>query len=896
MKFYQRYLWILALLAVVSGLLLALSDWFKQPAYWAATLLLGRTVYAPPEMEKLGYLSIIIGAALFLVSWRLDPRVKAAAGLCRDQLLKVAEHRITLCILIGFVLSLSVCRRLQVWWEMPTTLRISLLAATTVLATLAIRFLIFRLFSQTLQRYSVESLLRWLSMSTALAALALAVLNLSPPPPPRWHTLKIVAAGTRDYLSAGYQVEIKQMLLETKPLLPNYLRSQGDWSSTENGWTINSDRTSALIYHFPDSGRQLLELQFVTGPEAGEVWVFLDRQRRYFDLYQPLSGEMDIKLATDRLNYLFIGTLLLGADALALGLCIFALGFIIFRQRLNYKVSKLHGGFPGTNLFNGVLLAAFLSFSLLFFIARLQGNHPYYSLSGDAANICSFAAAMKYPQNFEKDLLVSQSRSFEFYATMHIPLLQWLENITGSYGLAFGALLIPTIVTHLLGYYILGCILLKSRYWGLLLSLMTAMPVLLGFGEFWGIYQDALPRVMFQALLPYILTLLLRWQNKPARWLWVMGLTGLMMYVHPVSTPAWAAAIWVSLWLIQPKEWSIRKRLIFMFGAGFAFLLPAIPFAFNYLDSHTAARTENQQLAHYVLENFMFGDVFTVRSPTKELFYFFLSYGIYPLALLCVLVIWLQKGQRHTLYLTLTWIIGVMATCIAVTWLERRIEQALGILPVQIELLRGLRYGLPFMQLFILWSLRVLSTSFKSRPAGFYWQPLASVIVGAWIILHPVSPPISTAIDCIKTGKLVCQTSGDYGEAIGYLHQHTPPDSAVFCLRNANGSFSDVSCHEVRYLALRSLIYTFKDRGVLTYNNHAKLSTWYDTYQDLRTMDETADPAKQLEMGVSIARNLKADYILSDMSLPASAIKAQGLEKVFGAQPGQFCVYRIHAN
>ncbi|NPV84386.1 MAG: hypothetical protein HPY45_00060 [Anaerolineae bacterium] len=896
MRFYQRYLWILALLAVVGGLLLALTDWFKQPAYWVATLLLGRTVYAPPEMEKLGYLSVITGAALFWASWRLDPRVKAAAGLCKDQLLKAVEHRNSLCLLLSLALSLSVSRRLQVWWEMPTTLRISLLVVTTVLAALAIHFLIFRLLFRTLQRYSVKSLLQWLSISMSLAALALAVLDLSPPPPPRWHTLKVVAAGTRDDLSTGYQVEINQMLLEKKPLSPNYLRSQGNWNNKENRWSINSEKPSALIYRFPDSGRQLLELQFATGPEAGEVWVFLDRQRHYFDLYQLLPGEMDIKLATDRLNYLFITIPFLGADALLLGLCLFALGFILFRQHLTSEISKTRDGLPGINLFDATLLLAFLCFAILYFIARLQSNYPYYTISGDAANLSSFAAAMKYPQNFEKDLLISQSRSFEFYATVQIPLLQWLESLMGNYGLAFGILLIPTTFIHLLGYYILGRVLLKSRYWGLLLSLITAMPVLLGFGEFWGIYQDALPRFMFQAILPYLLTLLLKWQKKPVRWLWVMGLTGLMMYVHPVSTPSWAVAIWISLWFLQPKGWSIRKRLIFMFGAGFAFLLPAIPFAFNYLGSHSAARMENQQLARYVLENFMFGDVFTVRAPIKEFFYFFLSYGIYPLSLLSVLVIWLEKGQRHTLYLTLTWIIGVMATCIAVTWVERRIEQALGILPVQIELLRGLRYGLPFMQLFILWSLRVLSVILKPRPIGFYWQPLASVIVGAWIILHPVSPSTSTAIDCIKTGKLVCQASGDYGEAIAYLRQHTPPDSAVFCLRNANGSFSDVSCQEVRYLALRSLVYTFKDRGVLTYNNHAKLLVWYDTYQALRAMDEIADPAKQLEMGVSIARNLKADYILSNMPLPASAIKAQGLERVFGNQPGQFCVYRIHAN
>ena len=103
-----------------------------------------------------------------------------------------------------------------------------------------------------------------------------------------------------------------------------------------------------------------------------------------------------------------------------------------------------------------------------------------------------------------------------------------------------------TSFLQLLGFYFFGRVLFRSRFWALLLALLTAMPFLdVGVGEIWGIWRDALPRISFQTVLPYLLTLVVLWRSQPRRWPWLMILAGLMVYLHSVSTPAWA---WRSGW------------------------------------------------------------------------------------------------------------------------------------------------------------------------------------------------------------------------------------------------------------------------------------------------------------------------------------------------------------
>ncbi len=96
---------------------------------------------------------------------------------------------------------------------------------------------------------------------------------------------------------------------------------------------------------------------------------------------------------------------------------------------------------------------------------------------------------------------------------------------------------------------------------------------MMNLGERWGIMEEPVTRFTFQAVLPYLLTLAWIWRNQPRRWPWVMAFTGALVYLHPVSTPAWALAIWLAMWLFIPASWSWFKQLGVMFANGLIMLL-----------------------------------------------------------------------------------------------------------------------------------------------------------------------------------------------------------------------------------------------------------------------------------------------------------------------------------
>ncbi len=232
-------------------------------------------------------------------------------------------------------------------------------------------------------------------------------------------------------------------------------------------------------------------------------------------------------------------------------------------------------------------MLAFVSFILMgawYCLARLEANYPTVILSGDGGNIASYAAAQDHPDWFISDPALGEANNTGIYATIHIPFIRFFQPFVGDYGLAYTLLVFPNTTLQLLGFYFLGRVLFKNRLWAYLLSFITAMVVInIGLGEIWGVWRDALPRVTFQALLPFLLACSLLWKDNPRYWPLLMVFSGLLVYVHPISAPAWGLAIWMGLWLCNPKKWTWKKRILGMLGLGILFLVVMLPFILNYL-------------------------------------------------------------------------------------------------------------------------------------------------------------------------------------------------------------------------------------------------------------------------------------------------------------------------
>jgi hypothetical protein len=224
---------------------------------------------------------------------------------------------------------------------------------------------------------------------------------------------------------------------------------------------------------------------------------------------------------------------------------------------------------------------------------------------------------------------------------------------------------------------------------------------------------------------------------------------------------------------------------------------------------------------------------------------------------------------------------GIIFVTVLVPSVEQNIERTLRIIPLQTELMRGMRYLLPFLFIFWFYPLAQM-TSRATRP----WLTRAAFIIGTlsallWLGVNPPNPVVEIpgVVTCWSQGRMICPTNTEYADAFTYIREETPPNSLfVSFLTNR------WSAIEIRYLGLRPMAYAFKDRGQLTYTNLAALKTW-NYFADRenaiysRYISPTLD-VKETRM-LDFARDASAKYMLTDFVFPPELLKKFGINVVY---------------
>jgi O-antigen/teichoic acid export membrane protein len=579
---------------------------------------------------------------------------------------------------------------------------------------------------------------------------------------------------------------------------------------------------------------------------------------------------------------------------------------------------------------DALALLTFLAFSLLYFLGKLQDNYPLVLLTGDAGNIASYAAALDHPDWFAADPVLGDPSNIGIYATLHIPLLRLLAPLAGNYALAYAWLVLPQTFLQLTGFYLLGRVLFRSRFWAYLLAWLTSMTVTrIGLGEIWGVWQDALPRVTFQSLLPFLLTLALLWKDAPRRWPWLMFLAGLLVYAHPISAPAWGLALWLGLWTRVPRAWTWPRRLLVMFALGLVFLLALAPFAWNYISYRSSDSAADYETVMTVLQTYWPENLLNVPAAVGA----FLSQAVRSLLLPLavgggVALGWIErggKGEREKekgekggaesltdsqanrqaksltysrtesrtdkqadskfnsqvksltysrtdsqadLPVVIAWMVGLFLASVALPFAERLIEARFHLLPFETELLRGIRYFVPLLLLFWLWPLAVLSARPLAPRLRLGLMGLGILLVAFWGTTN--RPAIGDMLDaalCLGHGRMVCAAPRPLDELLTGLQVQTRPGESVLFFNQEPAHTSQTIA--VRYLALRPLVYTPRDVGLLGYGHRAALEQWLTTTRQVEALRAEADEAARLAGIVQLAQSLDADYLALDFA-PAS--------------------------
>jgi hypothetical protein len=562
------------------------------------------------------------------------------------------------------------------------------------------------------------------------------------------------------------------------------------------------------------------------------------------------------------------------------------------RLGISLNFSDLPIEWPRFNHIDVIILVGFFLFSTFYQLARLSSGFPYILLSSDAANLAGFAAAHQYPQLFPGDLVLSNPANFRLYSTIHIPLLRFLESLLGNFGLAFRVLLGPHVFLQLFGFYWLGRILFRSRFWGLIFSLMAAAPTPLPVGEVWGIVVDALPRFTFQVILVFLLGLVFLWRSKPRLWYGIMAFAGLMAFVHPVSTPIWGVALLTGFWPLLSGEWSFGKRFWQMVKLGLAFAVALIPYLIIYLSYHQGGSSAGDyNLLYTVLTEYFPDNIYNMPAALKAFFEMISVNGLIWCALAGLLLsFFLLPAERKNLLLIVFWMLGLIVIAILLPWAEQIIEKRFRIIPLQTELVRGIRYFVPLMLTLWIFPLAGLAQRLKNP-----WLTRGLMAVGVvsavfWMVVSPLQPTgeLQKEAACLASGKLICPTRQEFAQTLVAIKTITPEKSTFAIMREdwSNGT-------DIRYLSLRPLVYAFKDKGFLTYSNHTVLQRWYELFQlEQAIYRKSTKPDDQRRMAVDFARETGADYLLTDFPYTQDELSSFRLNLAY--QNGNFMVLKLN--
>lgn len=515
------------------------------------------------------------------------------------------------------------------------------------------------------------------------------------------------------------------------------------------------------------------------------------------------------------------------------------------------------------NVIDLIIVLSFALFASFYQLNRAIGNSLFLFLSSDMDNSASFAACLDQPELFEGDEVLADKRNFDFYATIHVPIARIFSRFTGDYASPLILLVGLHVFLQVFGFYLFGRQLFESRYWAVLLAILTMVYVPLGMGEFWGIFYDSLARFSFQAVLPFLLAAVLYWRNKPVIWPGLLFAAGLMMYLHPVSAPCWGFAVWLSLWLFLPKAWNITKRSCFMFFTGIFFILGALPFTLSYMGTHIKVPPQDynliMEIIRYRYARGLFDIPYGITSFFKNIaFTRIVIAGIIGL----IYVFVYHRQERRKVAVFLLWIAAILFISVVMPFSEQIIAARNSSVPELFNFPRCFRYVFPLMLVFCLWPFVAISKNSNSEKSRKLAVIIGLIFVSVWggrqmykeikflynkncFIFNPDKTKASQTIDMLNAIKRL-----------------TPPKSRLMVM----SSMRDLA---VRYYAQRPLVYSGKDGGVLNYTSRDGLIKWY---RKTKAIDKVTEEIIGLEDNLKIrllldlSRQLDAQYLVVDRS------------------------------
>lgn len=625
-------------------------------------------------------------------------------------------------------------------------------------------------------------------------------------------------------------------------------------------------------------------ISFRSDPDQGQVSIVWDGQEQSVDL--AVGDESIVTVSLTPNSWGKPGVLWQGMAVLSLVsdfVCIFlSILFVavFFLDNYDSEIGRSARSqqalkFNKTDL----LIILFLVGISLILSKNLFGGHfmDYTALSGDAGNYASFAAAKAYPELFVNDPLLSDAGNFNVYSTYHAYLTQVLASLFGNFGSAFMVLQLPLTIMQLCGFYLLGRELYGSRLFGFILAALSFIFVQINLSEFWGYVTSPIPRFSFQAILPFLLLLVLKNGSAVKRWPFLMAFTAATVYVHLVSAPAWSAAIILALWFMAPRSVPFSQKFKYMAIGLAIFLLVLSPFIVKYFQNTAFGEQDANSFSevYAIIDYRLAQGMVDFHTAMEDFFHVVLAadglHGLLFVGSMLSLVgmnfIARDDDEKRNVRAVTMWVAGILSVSILFPMVDFAIAKILQRNPLEIQFLRALRNFMPLFYILFLWPFAVL---FRRGEKKFTFHKVMSVVfcVGFLILWCNeneffATPLLSRTLTCWKEGRIICPENEELAvrdDFFSAVKDMTPSGSRILS--------DDLA---IRYYSLRPLAFSKKDGATFSFSNHAALLDWYEKsllYDELGLLKGDWD--QYIVAYVHFAQVVDADYVVVERAFSSA--------------------------
>jgi hypothetical protein len=532
---------------------------------------------------------------------------------------------------------------------------------------------------------------------------------------------------------------------------------------------------------------------------------------------------------------------------------------------------------------HALVVGVFAILGISFQVERAGWKGAPDAVEGDLGSIASFAAALDHPECFTRDAFLADSRNFNWYATLHVPLARWLRPLVGSYAGVYLAGYGATVFAHLLGFYLLGLALFGSLVWSVVMAFLALAPVSAGIVyDGWGLFVDPMPRLTFSALTGFLLAGAVRWRCTPKAWPLLMLAAGGATYIHLLSAPVFGLMLWLGLWAYRPPHWSTPGWLARMIGLGLLFALPAVPVLAQYVTLRQFAPSGADPLMQEVYRYRFIPQILNVWYSMKLTVKALLVEGTAAMGLIGLLLL-LRSARREAaglaprsagllrrlrlacawrrgmLGMPLLWLAAVVGAA-AVPLMDYALAVRRGTVMMEVDGVRNVRFFVPVLLVLFLWGLVELERG-GGRAAA--WSKLGLLAAVGWFAWHGgvgiVTKP-AAALQVCRTGQPADLLPLQRAQAAEALRQLTPAQACVLPF-----NYPEMI---IRHATLRPVVHGDKEGCYVMFARRQVLVDWYERQKHCDQLNRM--PAGPARLGAIIqwAGQLGAQYILIDEPHP----------------------------